>query len=523
MTTSEKTYSSEKNKQIAETFLATKQRRKNQTILLVDLKVKYGKKFGMSQAQMDFFDNVFIEAKRLKNYVLSLSENTDYEYDFEEVITEEHAAYLKSVNQYEDVVQVSNLDDASNSNEFDVFKADQKDFKTVWYYTKGLNKPDTEYKEYELQYLGSYAKANVLSTICSNIKTLATLKKEGKKVGALKYVSEYNSITYKKEGFGFGINIGNSTAKIQGCKGWFKVWGIEQFSEIRKMDPDYEIATATLIRNVNGDYHLHMIVYVDKQKLINFRKSKIAKKKYVKPGEEIIGIDFGCETNYTLSNGEKINHRIEESEHHKRLQKKVQHCEKGSNNHFKARQKLQKSYDKMNNKKDQLAREFVHDLKLKHDTIVIQDENLSGWIKSNHGNKIWHSTMGRVKELLMNDRELKVIVLDRFIPTTKFCFECGQMHKMIQLNDREYICPHCGSRMDRDVHAAKNMVWIYKMCLKHNIIPPDGRVITRADFDRLVSMVFGNRKVSDRVEGMPADCCETDSVCGRNNLDANSS
>lgn len=124
MTTSEKTYSSEKNKQIAETFLATKQRRKNQNILLVDLKVKYGKKYGMPQAQIDFFDNVFIEAKRLKNYVLSLSENTDYEYDFEEVITEEHAAYLKSVNQYEDVVQVSNFDDTSNSNEFDVFKAD---------------------------------------------------------------------------------------------------------------------------------------------------------------------------------------------------------------------------------------------------------------------------------------------------------------------------------------------------------------------------------------------------------------
>ena len=76
--------------------------------------------------------------------------------------------------------------------------------------------------------------------------------------------------------------------------------------------------------------------------------------------------------------------------------------------------------------------------------------------------------------------------------------------------------------MDRDVHAAQNMVWIYNECLKHNIIPSDGRVITRADFDRLVSMVFGS-SAANRVEGMPADCYETDSVCSHNNLDVNSS
>lgn len=33
----------------------------------------------------------------------------------------------------------------------------------------------------------------------------------------------------------------------------------------------------------------------------------------------------------------------------------------------------------------------------------------------------------------------------------------------------------------------------------------DGREITRADFDRLVSMVFGG-SAADRVEGMPDDC-----------------
>ena len=47
------------------------------------------------------------------------------------------------------------------------------------------------------------------------------------------------------------------------------------------------------------------------------------------------------------------------------------------------------------------------------------------------------------------------------------------------------------------------MVWIYKECVRNNIIPSDGREIKREDFDRLVSMVFS--KNANRVEGMPVD------------------
>ena len=347
--------------------------------------------------------------------------------------------------------------------------------------------------------------------MCANIRTLSTQKKNGNKIGHLRFVSEYNSLTYKKMGYGFDLNIGNANCRLQGCKKWFKVFGIEKFKEIKNADPNYEIATATLVRVADGNYHIHMTVYVDKQKLVNYRRSKIEKKKYVKPGEEVVGIDFGCESSFTLSTGEKFLLLVEESEHHKQLQQRLQRCMKGSNNWYKAKQELLKSYAKMNNKKDELAREFVHYLKLHHDVIVMQDENLSAWLKTNHGKKVWHSVMGRVKELLMNERFIKVVVLDRFIPTTKFCPHCGQMHKSLQMWDREYVCPNCKRRMDRDVHAAQNMVWIYKECLKRHIIPANGREITRADFDRLVSMVFSGN--ANRVEGMPDDCNRLEHQC----------
>ena len=57
----------------AKTYAETMQRRSRQTIVQIDLKVKYGKKWRMPQSQIDFFSCVFTEAKRLKNYLISLT------------------------------------------------------------------------------------------------------------------------------------------------------------------------------------------------------------------------------------------------------------------------------------------------------------------------------------------------------------------------------------------------------------------------------------------------------------------
>jgi len=49
-----------------------------------------------------------------------------------------------------------------------------------------------------------------------------------------------------------------------------------------------------------------------------------------------------------------------------------------------------------------------------------------------------------------------VIVIDKMIPTTTICMECGKTHDM-KLSQRAFKCT-CGVKEDRDIHAAKNMV-----------------------------------------------------------------
>jgi putative transposase len=92
----------------------------------------------------------------------------------------------------------------------------------------------------------------------------------------------------------------------------------------------------------------------------------------------------------------------------------------------------------------------------------MQDENLDGW-KSWNGKAIQHSILGRVKAKLIDHP--KVVVLDRFVPTTKLCI-CGNKKDDLKLSDRVYNCDVCGYLEDRDIHAAKNMVRLGKIALE---------------------------------------------------------
>ncbi len=53
--------------------------------------------------------------------------------------------------------------------------------------------------------------------------------------------------------------------------------------------------------------------------------------------------------------------------------------------------------------------------------------------------------------------EGRIVVLDRFAPSSKTCSVCGYKNKKLKLKDREWTCPSCGTHHDRDQNAATNI------------------------------------------------------------------
>ena len=168
---------------------------------------------------------------------------------------------------------------------------------------------------------------------------------------------------------------------------------------------------------------------------------------------------MGCSTTLTLSNGKKFKVSIEETERLKKLQKKLSKSKKGSNNRYKLKLKIQKEYNHITNKRNDAANKVVHKLLNDFEIIVIQDEQINKWKKNKCLDKtIQNSILGRLKTKLSKSEQVKII--SKWLPTTKFCSNCGAKIN-INLNQRIFNCS-CGIKEDRDIHAAKNMVWFYK-------------------------------------------------------------
>lgn len=302
----------DKNTKIKETYLATLAKREHQCVRVFKVKVQENK---LNKEQAQHLKMLFVEAKWMKNHILNLTNNTDV----------------------------------------DIFSIKYKDLDKVTHLDK--NKTPVES---EIKYLSSQMRQEVLTDIHTSIRTLSKLKKKGLKIGALKYVSEYNSINLKQCGISYKITNG-SKIKIQGIKKPIKVNGLDQLD---KLNCDYELANAKLLYKPSG-YYIALTVYTEKN-----NKTQ---------NNPLIGIDMGCQTSFTLSDGQKLNCIVEESEQLKRVQRKIDRSKKGSNNRWKLRKKLRKLYEHDANVKDNLANQLC--AYLNGYKVVIQDEQLKAWKK----------------------------------------------------------------------------------------------------------------------------------------------
>ena len=312
-----------------------------------------------------------------------------------------------------------------------------------------------------------YIKASMMQALHDKVgddmSSLSAKKRKGYKVGRLKFKTSYNSIPLRQ--FGNTHRIKSlSKVGVTGITGNFRVHGLGQFAD----NPNAEIANAKLLKKPDG-YYIHWTVYIFKDKLPVIQKNN-----------EVIGIDFGCGTSFTFSDGHKEDFKLKEPECLKKLQrslarkKRYETNKKHSNQYKSTKKKLEREYQHLANLKNDKANKLCHKL-VSYKQVVIQDENLRGWHKGGHGKAVQHSILGRVKAKLKAMDN--VHVLSRFAPTTKLCFNCGTKHDEIKLRDRVFRCD-CGVCMDRDIHAAQCMVWMY---LNNYQIPMERRNTMQAE------------------------------------------
>ena len=182
--------------------------------------------------------------------------------------------------------------------------------------------------------------------------------------------------------------------------------------------------------------------------------------------ETAVGIDLGIKTLATISNGdivENMKFLKNAMERLKVLQRRASKKIKGSNRQKKAYKKVALQHEKIRNRRKDFINKFTS--KLVYDnqvgTICLEDLNVEGMVKNHRlAGAISDASFGEIKrqiEYKCNWAGKNLLFVNRFYPSSKTCSHCGYIKEDLTLNDREWSCPVCGVKHDRDLNASINI------------------------------------------------------------------
>lgn len=181
---------------------------------------------------------------------------------------------------------------------------------------------------------------------------------------------------------------------------------------------------------------------------------------------DAIGVDMGIKSLAVVSDGTTFDNPKTLRKYEKqmaRLQRELHRRKKGSAN----RQKTKAKIARLHRKIADTRRHTLHNIsrhvtaKTKPSVVVIEDLNVKGMMANRKLAKaVADSSMGELRRQIQYKAEwngVQVVTADRWFPSSKTCCECGYINAELTLSDRVWTCESCGTVLDRDLNAAKNL------------------------------------------------------------------
>ena len=180
-----------------------------------------------------------------------------------------------------------------------------------------------------------------------------------------------------------------------------------------------------------------------------------------------IGIDLGL-TNFIIdSNGNKIANPRNTKKYAQKLkieQRKLSKKQKGSENFKKQKLKVARAHAKIAD----CRKDFLHKLSTnivnENQVIILEDLAIKNMVQNRKLSKsisdaAWSMFVGMLKyKSEWFGRTFHQV--NRWYPSYKTCSSCGHLHSKMPLSVRKFSCENCGTELDRDINAAKNILTV---------------------------------------------------------------
>ena len=195
-----------------------------------------------------------------------------------------------------------------------------------------------------------------------------------------------------------------------------------------------------------------------------------------------VGIDLGVKTLVTLSDesnpyianlrpGQRAQRKL------KKLQQKFARSQKGSNRRARLAAEIARLHHKVALRRKGYLDQVTKGLVTQYSAVACEDLNVSGMVHSAKGTvenpgKNVAAKSGLNRSILdasfgMFIRQLEyksawygsvVLKVDKWFPSSRTCFNCGEVKSKLPLSERVYDCQYCGYSADRDLNAARNIL-----------------------------------------------------------------
>ena len=299
----------------------------------------------------------------------------------------------------------------------------------------------------------AYARTNFDKALSDFFKSKKG-KRKGKKVGFPKHKKRGKSkFAYKTCDAHGGIRFDEDYTRIKLPKiGWVKC------VYHRKCKGIIKAVTVTMTKS--GKFYISVMSEVDAIKPLLNRKKKTE-------NLSVVGLDMSlpkfcvssCEDDDAII---KYRHEYRREEMRlRRLNRRLSRKENKSKNREKAKKRLSALHEKIaNRRKDFIIKSALYFAR-KYDVVVIEDLNMQNMARSLRlGKSVMDLGWGMFKTWLGIECEkydTYLMKADKWFASSKTCHKCGAKNTLLELSDREWVCPNCGCVIDRDRNAAINL------------------------------------------------------------------